>query len=156
MLKVNFKAEPHYPVNRALIRKAAQITSEFTNLKTTSEMTISIIGDRKMRALNRDFRGQDSTTNVLSFSTLEVDKIPHFKAPETDSLYIGDVAVSFPQALEEAIKDSVLVDERIAFLVVHGMLHLFGHDHERLDEARVMEKIEDQVMKLLTEVETVN
>jgi probable rRNA maturation factor len=149
MLKVHFHIEPHYRLDRKLIRNAAQITAARQNLKTEAEMTVSIIGDRKMKALNRDFRGQDKTTNVLSFTASEVSKIPHFQSPLEQNLYIGDVAVSYPVALEEAIKENTLVDERIAFLVVHGMLHLFGLDHEQLDEARVMEDMEDSIMTTL-------
>lgn len=149
MLKVNFLVEPHYLVNRHLVRDAAQLAAKLSGLKTDAEITISIIGDRKMKTLNQQFRGKDATTNVLSFNTTETESISHFKSPETKDLYLGDVAVSYPVALQEAIKENVLVDERVAFLVTHGILHLFGMDHEDPEEAKKMEKLEDQVTMTL-------
>ena len=146
MLKVLFLAEPHYRFDRKLIRTALQIAANEVNLKTDAEMTVSVIGDRKMRIMNRAFRNQDKTTNVLSFTAKEVAKIPNFHQPEEVNLYLGDVAISYPVALEEAINENTLVDERMAFLAVHGMLHLFGLDHQQLDEARIMEEMEDKIM----------
>jgi rRNA maturation RNase YbeY len=146
MLKINFLVEPHYLVDRKIIRKAANLVAQKVNLKVEAEMTVSIIGDRKMRTLNNKFRAKNSTTNVLSFTASETEKIDHFKSPTINDLYIGDVAVSYPVAVEEAIKENVLVDERVAFLVVHGLLHLFAYDHEKNDEAKLMETIEDEVM----------
>jgi probable rRNA maturation factor len=149
MLKVDFLVEPHYKVDRRLIRTAATKTAEYADLKTDAELTVSIIGDRKMKSLNKDFRGKDQTTNVLSFNPTEVEKLPHFHQPETEALYVGDIAVSYPVAVEEAITENVLVDERIAFLVVHGLLHLFGYDHEEGNDALQMENLEDKIMRSL-------
>lgn len=149
MLKINFLVEPHYLVDRKLIRRATSLVAEKVNLRSEAEVTISIIGDRKMRQLNNQFRGHDQTTNVLSFTATEVEKIPHFKTPDSQISYFGDVAVSYPVALQEAMKENVLVDQRIAFLVVHGLLHLFAYDHEKSDDAKIMENLEDEVMTSL-------
>lgn len=156
MLKVNFLVEPHYRLDRHLVRRAAQLAATLSGLKTDAEITISVIGDRKMKSLNHQFRGKDTTTNVLSFNTTETESITHFKSPETKDLYLGDVAVSYPVAVEEAIKENVLVDERVAFLVTHGIFHLFGMDHEDPVEAQEMEKLEDQVTLSLKSSEVIS
>jgi rRNA maturation RNase YbeY len=146
MLKVNFLVEPHYSLDRKLVRAAAQKVATFVNLKSEAEITVSIIGDRKMKQLNHRFRGKDTTTNVLSFTATEAGTAPGFKTPVDNVLYIGDVVVSYPVAMEEAIKENEIIDERVAFLVSHGLLHLFGYDHEKDLEAKEMEAIEDQIM----------
>lgn len=147
MLKVHFLVEPHYRVDRKIIRNALQITAEKNNLKQEAELTVSIIGDRKMKALNSQFRGADTTTNVLSFNVSEIAKIPNFHHTEEPGLYVGDVAISYPVALSEAIEENILVDERIAYLAVHGLLHLFGMDHEDGRDALEMENLEDKIMR---------
>lgn len=146
MLKVNFLVEPHYSLDRKLVRAAAQKVASKVNLKSEAEITVSIIGDRKMRGLNQKFRDKDKTTNVLSFTATEVREEPGFKSTASDVLYIGDVVVSYPVAMQEAIKENEIIDHHIAFLVVHGLLHLFGYDHEKGLEAKEMEDIEDQIM----------
>lgn len=145
MLKVNFLVEPHYSLDRKKVRAAAQKVASKVNLNVEAEITVSIIGDRKMKQLNHRFRGKDSTTNVLSFTANEAAG-SGFKTPETDVLYIGDVVISYPVAMQEAIRDNEIIDYRVAFLVVHGLLHLFGYDHEKDLEAKEMEDIEDKVM----------
>ncbi len=149
MLKVHFLVEPHYRVDRKIVRHALQITAEKNNLKQDAEITVSIIGDRKMKSLNSQFRGKDTTTNVLSFNISEVSKIPNFHPPVEDDLYVGDVVISYPVALSEAIEENILVDSRIAYLAVHGLLHLFGHDHEDGRDALEMENLEDKIMREL-------
>lgn len=149
MLKVHFLVEPHYLIDRKIVRSVLQLAAKKVNLKVDAQVTVSIIGDRKMRLLNNQFRGLDKTTNVLSFTSSDVESIAHFQPRETEVLYIGDVAISYPVAREEAIKENVLVDERVAYLAVHGFLHLFGHDHQESEEAKVMEDLEDEVLSEL-------
>lgn len=146
MLKVNFLVEPHYPLDRKLVRAAAQKVTDRVNLKIEAEISVTIIGDRKMKQLNHQFRGKDTTTNVLSFTASEAGVAPGFKTPDEAVLYIGDIVVSYPVAMAEAIRENDMIDHRIAFLVVHGLLHLFGYDHEKDLEAKEMEAIEDEIM----------
>lgn len=85
--------------------------------------TIAFVSDRKMRALNRDFRGKNSTTDVLSFP-FEADE---FEAGENN---LGDVIISLEQAQRQAIENDLDFETEIKQLILHGVLHLCGYDHE--------------------------
>ena len=85
--------------------------------------TVAFVSDVAMRKLNRDFRGKDSTTDVLSF--------PHFDAVEKDHAdFLGDIAISVEVAARQAKENGLSLDEEIKQLILHGLLHLCGYDHE--------------------------
>lgn len=100
------------------------------------EVGVNIIGDRKMHELNKKFRGIDSTTDILSFaledssqgSLQHVPRIGFVAAPDK-WLRLGDIVISYPQALDDASVEGISVDEEIRFLVEHGINHLLGIHH---------------------------
>lgn len=101
-----------------------------------------------MRQLNREYRGIDKPTDVLAFPySLQSGKEKEFVPPPSKYLGIGDVIVSYPQLLGRAAKEDMLVDDMAKLLVVHGVLHLLGYDHEKPDEAEIMEALEDKVLE---------
>ncbi len=107
-----------------------------------AELSVLLVDDAAIRALNRDFRGKDRPTDVLSFSQLEdarrSPRAPIEIDPETRAL-LGDVVISIDTALAQARRAGISARERLAALLVHGMLHLVGYDHERSPaEARRM------------------
>ncbi len=148
---VNAVVEPHYSLSRKLLKATATKTLELMDVKGDVRLDISVIGDRKMRALNKEFRGQDKSTDVLSFSFELTDKknSKFVNPPGSNYLNLGDVIISYPQLLEKAAKQNMLVDEMANLLVVHGIMHLLGYDHEVPAEATVMEKLEDQILEQL-------
>ena len=85
--------------------------------KNESSATIAFVSDKRIRELNRQFRGVDKATDVLSF-------------PADEELNLGDIAVSIDTAAVQAKENGLAVDEEIAQLILHGLLHLCGHDHE--------------------------
>lgn len=144
---VNAAIEPHYPLSRKLLKVAANKTLELMEVKGPARVDISVIGDRKMKSLNKEFRGKDSSTDVLSFPfELSDKKNGKFVNPPNEYLNLGDVIISYPKLLEKAAKQNMLVDDMASLLVVHGILHLLGYDHEIPSEANVMEKLEDQIL----------
>ena len=104
-------------------RKAARLKGDFT---------ILLAGDRKLRTLNHNFRGKDKPTNVLSF-------------PGADG-YAGDIAMAYGVTRKEAKAAGKTMADHATHLVVHGVLHLAGHDHERPNEARAMEGLEVKIL----------
>ena len=96
------------------------------------EYAIVFVGDAKMRALNRQYRGKDQTTNVLAFAGL------------------GDIFISLPEAKREAKKYGWTLQYAIARLALHGFLHLLGYAHEKEKEAKVMENIEKKILQPLS------
>ena len=107
-------------------RKAARLKGGFT---------ILLAGDKKLRALNHNFRGKDKPTNVLSF-------------PGAGD-YAGDIALAYGVTKKEAKAAGKTVANHATHLVVHGVLHLAGHDHERPKEARAMEGLEVKILERL-------
>lgn len=125
-IKVGIFVESRYKVNRKRITATVKKVLKENNLIGPAEVSIAVIGDRRMRQLNNKYKGKDTTTNVLSFSLSEGESI---NLP-TDVLRLGDVVVSYPQMIKEAARDEVLVDDKIDDLVSHGVLHLLGIHHE--------------------------
>ena len=138
MVNVLIYTESRFPADRAKIRK---FVSDYLSarLKGAIEVGISIVGDRKMKYLNTLYRQLPETTDVLSFplddpsvsnrEDIRVGFSPDRSAPDKD-LRIGDVIVSYPQAVLEAAETNKLVDTKIAELIAHGLDHLMGIHHE--------------------------
>lgn len=96
-------------------------------MDSTVEVSVAIVGDRKMRSLSKKYKGEDKTRNILSFSLSEGEKM---EGATTDILRLGDIVISYPVVITEAARDEMLVDDKIDELVVHGMGHLLGIHHE--------------------------
>jgi len=125
-ISVPIFVESRYKVDRKKIKKRVEDVLVKNGIVGSVEVSIAIIGDRKMKRLNSHYRGLDKTTNVLSFSQTEGEPT----IMPTDILILGDVAISYPMAIKEATDEEELVDDRICFLVEHGLLHLLGQHHE--------------------------
>ena len=110
-----------------------------------SELSIELVGDRRMRRLNHVYRKKDRTTDVLAFAMRES------KSPRTAML--GDVAISIPTARRQAREAGRSLDDELAVLLVHGVLHLCGYDHERNErEAARMQRRERVLLRTLRPV----
>jgi probable rRNA maturation factor len=110
--------------------------------RTGVELSIVLANDATLRALNRDYRGKDKPTNVLSFAAQEGAPAPAGGGP----LMLGDVIVACETAQREAAAESKPIADHLRHLIVHGLLHLLGHDHEQPDEAEEMEGLERRVL----------
>lgn len=120
--------ESHFPASRKGVKTAVEEVLKEQNIKSPVEVSVSIVGDRKMKKLHKKFLGEKTTTDVLSFP-LENFK-GGFVNPPDEILRLGDIVVSYPQARRQAQELNVLVDEEIKTLVKHAMLHLLGIHHE--------------------------
>lgn len=105
-------------------------------------LTIRITDENEIRNLNRQYRGVDKTTDVLSFPADFVD-------PDLESRYLGDVVICFPEAAVQAEKRGHDVEAELQLLVVHGILHLLGYDHGSQEEKDAMWALQDRVLKSL-------
>lgn len=97
--------------------------------------------DEAVRRLNAQFRGRDKATNVLSF--------PPGDAPVAEHDYLGDIALAFETCEREAAAKKIPLADHAAHLIVHGVLHLIGYDHENDDEAEEMERRESEILVTL-------
>lgn len=125
-LRVLIFVESRYRINRKRIKSVISSVLEEQGVKSPMEVSVAIVGDRKMKALNKKYRQKETTTNILSFPLSEGE---HTHLP-TDILRLGDIVISYPQVIREAAKEEMLVDDRVEELVRHGMLHLLGLHHE--------------------------
>lgn len=115
-----------------------------------SELSIELIGDHRMRRLNRVYRKKDRTTDVLAFPMREA-LAPH-PSPLMPEL-LGDVVISVPTALRQAKGAGRTLDDELAVLLVHGVLHLCGYDHERNEkEAARMHRRERAILQRIRPV----
>jgi probable rRNA maturation factor len=106
------------------------------------ELTIRVVGSSESRALNRTWRGKDKPTNVLSFS----GPLPRDSGGGLGRGQLGDLAICAPVVAREAREQGKPVRDHWAHMVVHGVLHLMGYDHEREREAALMEKSEVNIL----------
>lgn len=124
--RVLIYVESRYKVNRKRIKAAVQYVLEEQNVQTPVEVSIAIVGDRKMKALNKKYRNKEGTANILEFPLNEGEQT---KLP-SDIMRLGDIVISYPMVIKEAAAQEMLVDDRIEELIRHGMLHLLGLHHE--------------------------
>jgi probable rRNA maturation factor len=106
-------------------------------LAPEAEISILFCNDAFIRKLNQQWRGIDKPTNVLSF--------PAGGDPASSPL-LGDIVIAFETAAKEAAEKGISLRDHVAHLLVHGFLHLIGHDHVKADEAEVMEALERAVL----------
>lgn len=106
--------------------------------RKATELSIRIVDAKEGRTLNRDYRGKDYATNVLSFP---VELPPGVKSP-----LIGDLVICSPVVAKEATEQGKLARDHWAHMTVHGVLHLLGYDHIEDDEAEAMEALETRVL----------
>ena len=119
MVSIESKLEP-MPVGARLIEGAVERT--LTHQAVAGDLTILLSDDAQVRDLNRQYLGIDAATDVLSFPAGEAD-------PDTGATYLGDVIISVPQAAAQARAAGHGLEAEVQLLVVHGVLHLLGHDH---------------------------
>lgn len=115
--------------------------------KVGGRVTVGVLltGDETIQALNRSYRGRDEVTDVLSFP-LEPESFP---TPPGQLPYLGEVAISVPQAKRQAEEAGHSLDQEVAHLLVHGLLHILGYDHEEEEDAQRMEAKEAEILNLL-------
>lgn len=109
------------------------------------EISVTFYDDNDIRELNRDYRGIDKVTDVLSFPQYERPE----EIPEEGFVPIGDVVINIDQALRQAEEYGHSTEREIIYLFVHSMLHLLGYDHMEEDEKTEMRKAEEEIMNEL-------
>lgn len=133
------------PISSKMVREAAETILNALGFPD-SELSVVIVGDRSIRQLNRDYLGRDKATNVISFSMQEGECA-------INPLLLGDVVISAATCAREALEAGIAFEARLCFLLLHGILHLTGYDHERSgpEEAARMEAREQELFALLQE-----
>ncbi len=124
------------------LRRAAEATLTQQRAPAGASLTLWLSDDATLHQWNRRFRGVDAPTDVLSFPDGEVD-------PDTGAIYLGDVLISYPRAAAQAAAGGHAVADELTLLVVHGVLHLLGHDHATPEEKERMWTAQREILRSL-------
>jgi len=128
------------------VEQAARATVLAERPSTDAELSIAFVSPDEIRDLNRTYRGIDEVTDVLSFGAAEGQTVV---VPMEADPYLGDVAICVARALDQARDYGHDAAREFAFLTVHGVLHLLGHDHHREDDQRRMRAAEERILERL-------
>ena len=134
--------ESETPFPQDLLERAANATLEQQAHSLDVELSIILTDDARLHELNLNYLGVDAPTDVLSFPASETD-------PETGARYVGDILISIPRAQAQAEAAGHSLEAEVQLLVVHGVLHLMGHDHADAEEKARMWKAQAEILERL-------
>jgi probable rRNA maturation factor len=139
---INIESETSFPQD--LLERAARTALEHhaSRQSLDSDLSIILTDDARLHELNLNYLGVDAPTDVLSFPASETD-------PETGARYIGDILISIPRAQAQADAAGHSLEAEVQLLVVHGVLHLIGHDHAEAEDKARMWKAQTEILKQL-------
>ncbi len=125
-----------------LVKKAASAALKHQSAPVEADLTIVLSDDEQLHELNLQWMGVDGPTDVLSFPSDEID-------PETGNRYLGDILISVQRAAAQAQIPGHPVESEVQLLIVHGVLHLMGHDHAEPEEKARMWKAQTEILTQL-------
>jgi len=127
----------------AVLNKAAAVIDVDPN----AEVSLVLADDAYIQELNSHYRGKDMPTDVLSFALNEGEEPEIIDGPEENLL--GDIIISLETAQRQAVDYGHTLERELAFLTVHGLLHLLGHDHEKEEQRQAMRAEEERILDLI-------
>ena len=138
-------------VDKSLIQRVTQLALERDRWERPATLDIHIVDDEAMRQINASRLGVDEPTDVLSFPMLELGpgeglRQDFFVLPPDAVMHLGDVVISFPRVEAQAQEAGHSTERELAFLTVHGVLHILGYDHVTLGQRRRMRSREEEVL----------
>lgn len=131
-----------HPTAKTIVKTAVLAAANAVSTRPT-ELAIVLSDDSAIRALNRDWRGKNAPTNVLSFPAAAPGKA------RSASPYVGDIVIAYQTTAREALAEGKPFNDHLAHLAVHGFLHLLGYDHDNDRDAQKMERLERKILKRL-------
>jgi probable rRNA maturation factor len=129
-------------IDLAALSKNTELISVDLNLPESTEFTVAFVDDAAIQKLNQNFREVNSPTDVLSFPVQESN-------PEDDSDSIGDSVISMDTAARQAQDQQISQINEIYLLMIHGLLHLLGYDHDTEDNKKAMWDVQSRLLQLL-------
>ncbi len=146
--EIEIQNDRPFPVAETRLLDAAVHVLTAHQIVPESGMTIVITVDEDVAALNREFRGIDAPTDVLSFPA---DDLPDDLASIMDDEppYLGDLVIGYPYAASQASREGHDLDDSLALLVVHGTLHLLGYDHDTVERRTAMWTAQEESLRAL-------
>lgn len=120
--------------------------------RRTFEISVILTDDGNLKTLNKNYRGKNKPTNVLSFPQLNLRSFRRGALdifPVKSEIPLGDIVLAFQTIRRESLEQGKLFEDHLIHLIVHGTLHLFGYDHENRKEIKIMEKLECDILETL-------
>jgi probable rRNA maturation factor len=136
---------------KQLLTTTVQTTLKTEGFDTPAEVSVLLVEDDEIRGINREFRAKDSVTDVLSFPMLKMEYGRFLEEPGASDILdgrvlLGDIVISVPKALEQAQSYGHTPQRELAFLTVHGLLHLLGYDHEQPGQEETMTEKQEKIL----------
>jgi len=156
-INVLIDEELEKPIDAVWLQGIAEQALIFQGVSSNAELGLVIASQEKVRQLNRDYLGKDRPTDVIAFSMLpepspqetpETDPLP-FVVPPDGVLHLGEVIISYPQAVIQAEEHQHSVKREIAILIIHGILHLLGYEHDKPALRRQMTAREADILSYI-------
>ncbi len=123
------------------LHKSFAMAASHELINADIEIGVTLAGDEHLRGLNHHYRGKNQPTNVLSFPLWNGEFVPN-----AIPLLLGDIVIGFETVRDEAARDRKPLQDHLRHMLVHGLLHLLGHDHEIEAEAEAMEALERKIL----------
>ncbi|WP_336960016.1 rRNA maturation RNase YbeY [Sphingobium aquiterrae] len=136
---------------RAAVTAAVRhsLNADFETQSATFEIAVKLTDDTEVHTLNRDYRGKDKTTNVLSFPMVQPDLLETLGNTDDGEVLLGDIVLAAGVCAHEAAEKGISITDHAMHLIVHGTFHLLGHDHMEEAEAEAMESLEIRALASL-------
>jgi len=135
-------------VEESWAKKIARQVLKAEGVAPPYEVSLVFTDSDTVQRLNRDYRGVDRATDVLAFHMLpQKEADSSFALPPDGVLHLGEVIISYPQAAEQAKEQGHSVEQELALLIIHGILHLLGYDHEQPEEEQRMRQREKELLE---------
>ena len=148
-INISVKQRLKIPLEESWLQRIAIRTLEAEGIISPAEMGLVITDSKTIRKLNKTYRGEDKPTDVLAFHMIpgtNQESEAHFVGPPDGVNHLGEVVISYPQAIEQAQEQGHGVAQEMALLIVHGVLHLLGYDHELPEEEQKMKARENEIL----------
>ena len=129
MITVSVSKQSNYPVNVSVVKKKLAEFLAKNGIVSDAEVTVAIVGEKKMMDIGNKYLKDKKLHNVLSFVPNEVKGA--FVYPPDGKIHLGEIIICYSVAVKEAVEENVLIDERVYELIEHGALHLLGIHHEQ-------------------------
>jgi len=136
-------------IGEGWIRRVVTETLVMEGAGSPVELGVVVADDKTVRQLNREYRDEDEPTDVLAFALRE-DGEGTFVNPPDGMLHLGEVVISYPRAVAQAREHGHPLRRELALLLVHGVLHLLGYEHDTPEGERAMRSAEERVLGVLT------
>ena len=157
---VEFEEGASLPIEvEEIARKVIEKALDYEACPYETEINLILTNNDEIKKINKEQRDIDSSTDVLSFPMIDYilpgdfsgieEHVEEYFNPETGELLLGDIVISADKVIEQSEKYGHSIEREFAFLVAHSMLHLFGYDHMDAEEAKIMEKKQDEILALL-------